>query len=51
MRRGSGWRRYCLRIRVMVTRGNDHRTVINGIFFRARTSCSWRDLPGEFGNW
>src|SRR5437763_11549550 len=25
--------------------------VINGILFRARTGCPWRDLPGEFGNW
>ena len=28
-----------------------HRTVINGILFRARSGCPWRDLPGEFGNW
>ena len=27
-------------------RWNDHRLVINGIFFRARAGCSWRDLPG-----
>ena len=32
-------------------RWNDHRLVINGIFFRARTGCPWRDLPGHFGNW
>jgi transposase len=32
-------------------RWNDHRTVINGILFRARAGCPWRDLPGEFGNW
>ena len=25
--------------------------MIDGIFFRARTGCPWRDLPGEFGNW
>ena len=25
--------------------------VINGIFFRTRTGCPWRDLPGQFGNW
>jgi transposase len=25
--------------------------VINGIFFRTRTGCPWRDLPGCFGNW
>jgi transposase len=29
----------------------DHRTVMNGIFFRARTGCPWRDLPEGFGNW
>lgn len=32
-------------------RWNDHRTVINGIFFRARAGCPWRDLPPQFGNW
>jgi transposase len=32
-------------------RWNDHRTVINGILFRTRTGCPWRDLPGEYGNW
>ena len=25
--------------------------VINGILFRTRTGCPWRDLPGEYGNW
>ena len=25
--------------------------VIEGILFRARTGCPWRDLPAEFGNW
>jgi transposase len=29
----------------------DHRAVINGIFFRARTGCPWRDLPEGAGNW
>ena len=29
----------------------DHRTVINGVFFRTRAGCPWRDLPGGFGNW
>ena len=23
--------------------------VIDGIFFRIRTGCPWRDLPGEYG--
>jgi transposase len=31
-------------------RWNDHRTVINGIMFRARTSCPWRDLPPGYEN-
>ena len=25
--------------------------VINGIFFRTRLGCPWRDLPEGFGNW
>ena len=29
----------------------NHRMVINGIFFRTRTGCPWRDLPEGFGNW
>ncbi len=29
----------------------DHRMVINGIFFRTRSGCPWRDLPEGFGNW
>ena len=32
-------------------RWNDHRLVIDGIFFRTRTGCPWRDLPERFGNW
>jgi transposase len=32
-------------------RWNDHRLVIDGIFFRARVGCPWRDLPERFGNW
>ena len=32
-------------------RWNDHRTVINGILFRTRAGCPWRDLPAEYGNW
>jgi transposase len=32
-------------------RWNDHRLVIDGIFFRARAGCPWRDLPERFGNW
>jgi transposase len=29
----------------------DHRTVINGVFWRTRCGVAWRDLPAEFGNW
>src|SRR5260370_33505093 len=29
-------------------RWNDHRLVIDGIFFRTRTGCPWRDLPERF---
>ena len=25
--------------------------VINGILFRTRTGCPWRDVPGEYGHW
>src|SRR5258706_13452210 len=32
-------------------RWNDHRVVINGIFFRTRAGCPWRGLPVEYGNW
>ena len=29
----------------------DHRTVINGVFHRARVGCPWRDLPPDYGPW
>jgi transposase len=32
-------------------RWNDHRTVINGVMFRSRSGCTWRDLPVQYGNW
>jgi transposase len=32
-------------------RWNDHRTVINGVYFRTRSGCAWRDLPAQYGNW
>jgi transposase len=32
-------------------RWNDHRVVIDGIMFRTRAGCPWRDLPDRFGNW
>jgi transposase len=25
--------------------------VIDGVFFRTRVGCPWRDLPERFGNW
>ncbi len=32
-------------------RWNGHRLVIDGILFRTRAGCPWRDLPERFGNW
>jgi transposase len=29
----------------------DHRQVVNGILFRSRTGCPWRDLPSSYGKW
>lgn len=29
----------------------DHRTVINGVFWRTRCGLPWRDLPPCYGNW
>lgn len=29
----------------------DHRQVVEGILFRYRTGCPWRDLPAGFGPW
>ena len=29
----------------------DHRQVIEGIVWRYRTGCPWRDVPAEFGSW
>lgn len=29
----------------------NHRLVLDGVFWIARTGAPWRDLPGEFGNW
>ena len=29
----------------------NHRLVLDGIFWIARTGVPWRDLPGEFGKW
>ena len=29
----------------------DHRRVLDGVFWIARTGAPWRDLPQEFGKW
>ncbi len=29
----------------------DHRQVVEGIVFRYRTGCPWRDVPERFGPW
>lgn len=29
----------------------DHRQVLDGIVFRYRTGCAWRDVPDRFGPW
>jgi transposase len=29
----------------------DHRSVINGVLWRTRTSSPWRDLPRDYGHW
>lgn len=29
----------------------DHRQVIEGIAWKYRTGCPWRDLPAEYGPW
>jgi transposase len=29
----------------------DHRRVLDGVFWIARTGAPWRDLPDDFGNW
>ena len=30
---------------------SDHRRVLDGIFWIARTGAPWRDLPDDFGKW
>ena len=30
---------------------NDHRVVLGGILWVARTGSSWREMPEEFGKW
>jgi transposase len=29
----------------------DHRSVVNGVLWRTRTGCPWRDLPASYGHW
>ena len=29
----------------------DHRCTIDGILFRTRAGCPWRDLPERYGHW
>jgi transposase len=29
----------------------DHRKVVDGVMFRTRAGCAWRDLPPGYGNW
>jgi transposase len=29
----------------------EHRMTFEGIIYRMRTGCPWRDLPPEFGKW
>ena len=32
-------------------RWSDHRQVVNGVFWRARTGAPWRDVPSEYAPW
>jgi transposase len=32
-------------------RYHDHRPVVEGIAYKFRTGCPWRDVPREFGAW
>lgn len=29
----------------------DHRSAVNGVLWRTRTGCPWRDLPSSYGHW
>ena len=29
----------------------DHRTILNGLRWRLRTGCPWRDIPERYGKW
>jgi transposase len=30
---------------------NPHRPIVNGIVWRLRTGCQWRDIPERYGPW
>lgn len=47
------WRKLC---RLMLNSGRvynkpEHRQTLEGVLYRMRTGCPWRDLPTEFGLW
>ena len=51
MRSGSGCGGCCPLHPPRGGRWADHRKVIDGILFRTRTGCPWRDVPEGFGHW
>src|SRR3954451_13027775 len=52
MRNGPGWSRCCpARSLSGVVVWADHRTVINGVFWRTRCGLPWRDVPPNYGHW
>src|SRR5689334_1465772 len=32
-------------------RWTDHLRILNGLFWRLRTGCPWRDIPERYGPW
>ena len=30
---------------------NDHRTTLNGIFWKLHTGAQWREIPERYGKW
>ncbi|MDP9842946.1 transposase [Streptosporangium lutulentum] len=48
------WARLELLLPAPARRGRrwaDHRVIVDGVFFRFRTGCSWRGLPEVYGSW
>jgi transposase len=48
------WRRIEPRLPADGRRGKQwksHRAVLNGILWRFRTGCPWRDVPERYGPW